>query len=340
MIEKEDIFIDDNDKIEINVVGYKKRGESIIFSIGNKFMGVIDCYKKRDLFLTKKIIQDKKMKIDFLCWTHSDWDHTFGMAELKEFFDENTHIIVPSGFQAKEIRNFLEEDENRGYQYEEYLKILSIFDELDYEHYHTANQDSYYYSFSLRKIGSIGDSDKYDVKIYAFSPISKKIKEYNCNHIKSVYDKNTQWYENMNADNNLFSVGLIIEIGNKSKVNKICLTGDLNNETLMTMKEPIREKLFLKNTFLKIPHHGSKNSNLIFNFDNKKMKFNYAACTSFKSRGGTLPSDTMIDEYKKCGIVHRTNVKDSSGYGVIKYEIPIMNDDEIQVSLYGDADQC
>ena len=98
--------------------------------------------------------------------------------------------------------------------------------------------------------------------------------------------------------------------------------------------------MFLKNTFLKIPHHGSKNSNLIFNFDNKKMKFNYAACTSFKSRGGTLPSDTMIDEYKKCGIVHRTNVKDSSGYGVIKYEIPIMNDDEIQVSLYGDADQC
>lgn len=106
MIEKEDIFIDENDNIEICVVGYEKRGESIVISIGKKFLGVIDCYKKRDLFLTKKIIENKKIPIDFLCWTHSDWDHSFGLSELKEFFTENTHVIVPDGFQAKEFRNF------------------------------------------------------------------------------------------------------------------------------------------------------------------------------------------------------------------------------------------
>ena len=280
MIEKEDIYINKTDNIEIYVIGYKKRGESIIITIGNKFMGVIDCYKKRDLFLTKKIILDKKMKIDFLCWTHSDWDHTFGLSELSEFFDDNTHIIVPSGFQAKEFRKFLNADKNRGYQYEEYSKILNMFDKMDYENYHAANQDSYYYSFSLREIGSMGDSGKYDVRIYAFSPISKKIKEYNCNHIQSVYDRDKHWYSNMNTDNNLFSVGLVIEIGNKSKVNKICLTGDLNNETLKTMSKTTREKLFLRNTFFKIPHHGSENSNEILKFEDKKMKFNYSACTS------------------------------------------------------------
>ena len=63
-------------------------------------------------------------------------------------------------------------------------------------------------------------------------------------------------------------------------------------------------------------------------------------CTSFKSRIGTLPLDKMIDEYKRCGIVHKTNAKDLNGYGIIKYEIPIIGDDEIKVSVKGDADQC
>lgn len=341
MIEREDIFIDDRDKVEIYVVGYQKRGESIIISIGDKFIGVIDCYRKKDLFLTKKILQCKKRKIDFLCWTHSDWDHTYGLSELNEFFDEHTHFIVPSGFQAKEFRFFLENDESRGWQYKEYSQILNMFDNVDYENYHTANQDSYYYSFSLKKKGSGNDSDIYDVKIYAFSPVSKKIKDYNCNHIQSVYDKDKHWYKNMNADNNLFSVGLMIEINNKKITNKICLTGDLTNETILAMKPQTREKLFLRNTFLKIPHHGSENSNEIFNFDKeKKMRFNYSACTSFKGRDVTLPLDEMIEEYKKCGIVYKTNAKNSYKYGIIKYEIPIIGDDDIKVTAKGDAAKC
>lgn len=59
--------------------------------------------------------------------------------------------------------------------------------------------------------------------------------------------------------------------GNKFKVNRICLTGDLNNETLMSMGKTTREKLFLRNTFFKIPHHGSENSNEIFNIDNNQI---------------------------------------------------------------------
>lgn len=341
MIERDDIFINDDDKIEIYVVGYKKRGESIIISIGDKFIGVIDCYRKRNLFLTKEILQSKGRSVDFLCWTHSDWDHSFGLSELNEFFDEHTHFIVPSGFQAKEFRSFLESDKNRNYQYEEYSKILNMLDQVDYERYHTANQDSYYYTFSLKKKGSGNENDEYEVKIYAFSPISKKVKEHNCNHIQSIYDKDKHWYVNMNVDNNLFSIGLMVVVKCKATTHRICMTGDLNNETILAMGQKRREDLFLKNTFLKIPHHGSENSNEIFNLgEKKKMQFNYSACTSFKSRGGTLPLDTMIEEYKKCGIVHKTNVKDLYGYGVIKYEIPIIGDDEIKVSLRGDAAQC
>lgn len=41
-------------------------------------------------------------------------------------------------------------------------------------------------------MGSGNENDKYDVKIYAFSPISKKVKEHNCNHIRSIYDMDKQ----------------------------------------------------------------------------------------------------------------------------------------------------
>lgn len=54
----------------------------------------------------------------------------------------------------------------------------------------------------------INEHDKYTVTISAFYPISKIIKDhnYNYNHIHKIYHNNKHWYENMNADNNLFSV--------------------------------------------------------------------------------------------------------------------------------------
>lgn len=340
MIDKDDIFINKHDKIEIYIIGYQKRGESIIISIGNKFVGVIDCYKKRDSFWTKKILKETiKHPIDFLCWTHSDWDHTFGLSELKDFFDDNTHIIIPSGFQAKEFRNYLDQDTNKDYQYEEYSKILDIFDTLSAENYHTADQDSVFYTFALKEMKSHNSCDKYTVTINSFSPISKIIKDHNYNHIHKIYHKDKHWYENMNADNNLFSVGLMMNIFNDNQMIKICLTGDLTNETLSAMSLKTRERLFLNNTFLKIPHHGSENSDQIFSLDSGKiMRFHYAACTSFTSGSGILPSKLMLEKYKECGVVHQTNAQATDTYGIIKYEIPIINyKEDIDVSVFGNA---
>lgn len=339
MIEKEDIYIDKNDSIEVNVIGYKNKGESIVLTIGNKFLGVIDCYKTKSKFLTKDIIKEKGIPIDFLCWTHSDWDHSYGIFELKEFFDENTHLIMPSGFQAKEFRHFLEKDKNRGYQYQEYCNILNFIERMDYDHFHSANQDTVFYSFALKDKGILGSNSKYDVRISSFSPISKQIREYNCNHICTVYENNDFMFKNINADNNIFSVGLMIEIGNSTKINKLCFTGDLMNDTIELMSENTWKKLFLRNTFLKIPHHGSANSNKILKYDKKRVSFSYAACTSFKTvSSDMLPTDIMMQEYRKGGIVHKTNLRDQNGYGVVKYIIPIINEtDLIKVSFIGDA---
>lgn len=41
----EDIYVKQDDKIELYVIGYEAMGESIIFNIAGKFLGVIDCYK-------------------------------------------------------------------------------------------------------------------------------------------------------------------------------------------------------------------------------------------------------------------------------------------------------
>ena len=58
MIEKDDMEITEDDILQLYIVGYENKGESIILSIGNKFLGVIDCFKVGDKFKTKSIIKE------------------------------------------------------------------------------------------------------------------------------------------------------------------------------------------------------------------------------------------------------------------------------------------
>ena len=77
--------------LSIYLVGYKNIGESIVvlFHDAGKeekepvFSFVVDSYKKDDLFLTKKILDDNEVKgLDIVCWTHPHRDHTPGIDEI------------------------------------------------------------------------------------------------------------------------------------------------------------------------------------------------------------------------------------------------------------------
>ena len=341
MIQTEDITLGKDDELTIYVIGYRKLGESIIISIGNKFLGVIDSFKVNGAFKTIDIVATMGIPIDFICWTHGDWDHTYGLAELRKFFYEGTHVIVPTGFQAREFREYLDGYENKEeYHYLEYSNLIKILDGTNNENYHEVNSDSLLYSFHLLKEGT---TEKYSFTMSAFSPDSKKLREVNCEHIQRIFQNDgDDWFKTINLDNNIFSVGLRVQVQrecldtDEKHVIKLCFAGDLVDEVIEVMGERKRMDNFQYNTFLKIPHHGSEKSKKIFELAGRNMQFEYAACTSFASKG--LPADVMLDRYRKYGTIHKTNLGEDKDYGVVKYSIPIFDRDKrIRVECEGNA---
>ncbi|MBU3126228.1 hypothetical protein [Clostridium tagluense] len=343
MIEKEDQLITKDDYLILYVIGYRNQGESIILSIGDKFLGVIDCFKVRDKFETKRIIKELGIPIDFICWTHVDWDHTYGLSELKEFMNENTSIIVPEGLGSKEIRNLFYDPTH--YQHKEYCSIYNIID--DTEKFISANDNTEIYNFKFKYQG-----DEIDFIMKSFAPMSKIVRDLNKKDIKNLVksvgiDKKLgyNWYEESNKLNNLFSVGLEITIKLKSEDIRICLTGDLDNETIEKM-DPIKvNRIFSRNTVLKIPHHGSHNAGRLIDYNYKnRIAYKYAISTSFKQGNIILPREDIIDKYKKNGKVYRTDFKDKDQYGIVIYKYPLISkiesDDYKEIETLADADEA
>lgn len=351
MIEKDDMEITEDDILQLYIVGYENKGESIILSIGNKFLGVIDCFKVGDKFKTKSIIKKMGIPIDFICWTHVDWDHTYGISELKEFFYEDTAIIIPEGLASKNIRNLF--FDANSYQHKEYKKIFSIIDDTEDKNFISANENSEIYNFKFK----YQDQD-IDFVMKSFSPLSKIVKEQNESSIMNLVEdikldedgkKTTgyEWYDNSNKYNNLFSIGLEISVKFSNDNIRLCLTGDLDNETIERMDSKKINRIFSRNTILKIPHHGSRNASELLDFKyNDGIEYQYAITTSFKGKNFTLPNEEVLEEYKKHGKVFRTDAKKNKSYGIVKYSCPIVKEVynlkkslHKEIQLFGDADE-
>lgn len=342
MIVQEDIIITDKDYLNIHVVGYENQGESIIISIGNKFLGVIDCFKVSNRFETKRIIEEIGIPLDFICWTHVDWDHTYGLSDLSNFCNENTAVIIPAGLEGKEIRNLF--FDNKSYQHMEYRKIYDLIDNIQPKRFVGANEHSEIYNFAFKR-----GEEKIDFIMKSFAPYGWMMRERNQKFIKSLVeditiDENKQkeigytWYDGANKENNIFSIGLEVVLKLKNEEIRLCFTGDLDNDTIEEIHAKKRENLFGRNTFFKIPHHGSENADKVLELPSKnKIKYKYAVCTTFKNGG--LPKERIIELYKKQGSVYKTNQNNENGYGIVTYSKPLIENMSMQQEIFcvGDA---
>ena len=81
---------------EINVIGYKNKGESIVFFLKADgkvvYSGLIDCYEEASENVALTLLVNEKVKyFNFVCWTHPHDDHTIGLDKvLIEFCNEKT----------------------------------------------------------------------------------------------------------------------------------------------------------------------------------------------------------------------------------------------------------
>lgn len=83
--------------IIIFVIGYKKRGESIVVLFLDKssntviYSIIIDSFKYCNINKTIEILNSYNIEsIDILCWSHPDLDHTWGIDELLKVYCDDT----------------------------------------------------------------------------------------------------------------------------------------------------------------------------------------------------------------------------------------------------------
>ena len=97
--------------VKVFVIGYSLRGESIIMLFIDKdrldnilYSIVIDCFTYKNINKTEEILNEYGIsRIDMLCWSHPDFDHTKGIDTIiHKFCNETTKIMLPQGLNGKE----------------------------------------------------------------------------------------------------------------------------------------------------------------------------------------------------------------------------------------------
>lgn len=319
-------FIDDITDIilEIYVVGYHEKGESIVLFLCDKsqekaiFTAVIDCFCFADLNKTYEILQDRQIEsTDLLCWTHPDEDHTKGLDDIiNQFCTHKTKFILPEGIYGKksDILQYSEDE----------LKLIQTINSYNTHQNYCVNSISANPSCALEILKyefSDNIGKKLIFSIDAVAPISAIIRR----RIDSEPEK---------IKNNDFSIALLVNLGNM----QFFLSGDIENQTIQQLSENFIDNL----VFLKIPHHASQSSNLLLSKivnSQRDTQIPISCTTVYKSHN--LPNPELMEEYKIYSEkLHSTGFNDfqNFNYGIMEYSFEPLTE-KIIYNLYGNAEE-
>lgn len=274
--------------VDIYVIGYEKKGESIyirIKTIGNSFFKdiLIDCYAT-DYNKTIELLRKLKVNenyINYICISHYHDDHIKQMEEIiNEYSKENTLIIYPDTDKsesltelARNVRKCIAERRKNGRRL--YGNLKKISDPVD----NIMNEELFYDTQNIR------------IGLKAISPNS------NITALNSIR-------EPKDVEQNDYSIALLLSIGQL----RMLFTSDIMNDTInLTEKQGEIQ-------YIKIPHHGSKSSDKIF--EKIELTSNtVCVCTNYKS--SNLPNEDVLNLYN----VKTNNVYVTDGDGIDKFGI-------------------
>lgn len=327
-----DLYLDNNAYLDLYVIGYESMGESIIINIDNKFIGVIDCYKTNNDFITKELLDNMNKKyLDFICWSHPDLDHTIGLSDLFYLVDkENTVFILPEGLSAKEILSKVNYKKDESI-HNEFIKLLSLVREniVDYNVV-SANQGSQIYKFGLKLKG---DDEEAIITISSFAPISNLVRNLGIKNYEKIING-----KKLDRESNIYSIGLKVDLQYRGKLTKILLCSDIEDETINNMHPISRQLTFEDSHIFKIPHHCSTSSKVIIE-SNIVKSIDFACTTSYRKH--SLPNIDLLKEY--CNINDNIRVCRTDNFsgkcGYVHYKIPVFNSeiDKTEVIYKGAA---
>ncbi len=275
--------------VDIYVIGYEKKGESIYIRIktleGDYLKDIlIDCYAtdyNRSMELLGELKKDEEY-INYICVSHYHDDHIKQMEDIiKKYSKENTVILYPDTDQplsltdlANNVRACIAEQRINGRRL--YGNLKKIADPTD----------------NIMSEELIYNTQEINIQLKAISPYS---------NITTVnVKKNPQ-----DIEQNDYSIALLLTIGQI----KMLFTSDIMNNTI-NLTDKQGEILYIK-----IPHHGSKESDKIF----EKIdltKNTVCVCTNYKS--SHLPNNEILDKYNsKTEKVYITDGEGTDDFGII-----------------------
>lgn len=323
------IFITDNAILNIYIIGYKTMGESILFEISDSkieksLYGIIDCYKENGLNYTFNFLKTQNVEeLYFLLWSHPDKDHSLGLNDIITYFDDKIKLLgISDGVSFEEI--------NSSKNVQKYNDVEKVYKEIN-NISKKLGQRFIYINHATKefKIPFIKENgEKIDFKIKPFAPLCNIVRSERVKLFRDM-DKSTKNIKNK------ISTGFLITLGDYD----LCFAGDITNEGIIgdDYKRSLTT-LFKDIDFVKIPHHGSKNSDIFLHLLPKN--FSYAGLTKFNS---TTPAPEIVLKYK-----NRTNVlatfpiekqinEYKHNYGVVKLTIPFDQINYIKYSFEGNA---
>lgn len=307
--------------VDIYTIGYSPEGESIVFVIysGKEklYTGVIDSYEKNNENYTKKLLEELEIsKIDMLCWSHPDRDHSLGLEKLFGFLEESSVFVIPNNIVA--YKDKIEND------------FSKIWDFIRNEEMFPKEQKKSGYSPVKCRIQYISESaevcnlpcqfftygiSKYEFSLKSFLPIS--------------HDTYRNQFNNRMIEENGFSVGLMLQLGEFCAV----FASDCSDKYIQKIDKTHFSEYC---DFLKIPHHGSANSTKILDcFRTAFEQKYYIEAASVTKKTKKLPNNEAVKKYYQyCENILYTNQEEhGDGYGINVVSVDV-TDREIQYSYY------
>lgn len=311
---------------EINLIGYKNKGESIVFFLkaDNEvvYSGLIDCYEDDSENVALRLLERENITcFDFVCWTHPHDDHTIGLEKiLKEYCNEKTSFWLPP-FVSKDV-------EECSSSAKEVYKIL--FKILESKKRKKMKVREVSDGKTLEKFECFGNVsiNPYIFEITSFAPDTSLLGSLK---VRERFD-----------GGNIYSVGLVINVGHFYLV----LAGDVENRTIKCIPDfnfDIKGKV----DYVKIPHHSSPTASCLIDKINSLNVLAPAVATTTVYRINNLPDKHVLEKYVRWGKdieVYSTGsinsvIEDKKISGVIKTTFDILEkkDIPIETNLYGNA---
>jgi beta-lactamase superfamily II metal-dependent hydrolase len=317
------IFFKDKLQLEVNVIGYKEKGESIVFFLKTDdraaYAGLVDCYEQNDENEAIRILlAEGKQYFDFICWTHPHDDHTIGLDVILEHYCNKDTVFWMAPIYSNNVDSYSKHVQNT---YEHLFSIIQSRKRAKMK-VSTAMDGTRMERCICQRLTGMG---MYSFEICSFAPSSELL---NANMVKENVEKG-----------NLYSIGLIINIGEFY----IMLAGDVENRTIKVISD---YDLEFPIDYIKIPHHASPSADLLV----YRLRYldiqppNVATSTVFRRH--RLPDKEVLSKYAswnpKMELYCSDSIDDAKNdetVGIIKTTFDILqrNKFPIETSIYGSA---